>query len=317
VSKAGDPPKRNPRRRYVTVTPSTLASGGLSFARDLWAPFRWETTVSLPDPRHAYVPEVKFGTVVANEEGSEFHGVMVAILEDRLTAFVWSSAAIAPGLQFPGASALDLAVEHDGAQVRFLAREHGEATWQEIAAAAQTQTEAYFPRLDIDFAHDRIVLGFDDFRVVASADPPGAGPTHDGLVHLLRGIDGVLDVVHRLDGTTDLSPLQGDLITAYDSLTVARDAFIGVARQKADEALKKVDRAMGAIERGRPSEKVAKLLRSALDLAFAARAAVAEWHPLSRSSDGSLGLATYRGGRRFVFVQAESADATLASPAAN
>lgn len=262
--------------RYLTVAGKSDDFGYayLPWGRALFAPFRWEASVGVPfAERTDGTGDAAFGIeVVTNRTDA-----LTFALQARRSAAGLEVTAV--GLQgavlgqkdYAGATSVDLAIDHDGSEMRFYARAEGAPSWDVVGFASEILPEALYPVMSVyDLARPGVVA-FDDFRVVDSATPDG---TPQGVVLLQRAFDGCLDVLHRLDGNPpNLEAVGIDLGTVRETLDESLPELAGKARSRARGAAAKLSVAAKLLRRGRPVAKVVGPVRAAVERTNAARLA--------------------------------------------
>jgi hypothetical protein len=208
------------------------AYGYLLAKRDLYPPFRWEVTGgryggTAPGDTGRIVTELdatgstplQFWLMGADPTGTGFN---VFAANHQNTSPQGTT-------YLPDASAIDFAVEHDGATVFFHARRTGDVDWTPVwsTSAAGAQMPLH-PAVGVMGIRSGALAGFNGFRVVKSA-MPGSPPV---------GWYGTIF----------------DLYTAVDHLTAAMDLANGAipdaaaARLRVVDALGEFDEALAGID---------------------------------------------------------------------
>jgi hypothetical protein len=267
----------DPARRFAAFTAkkSEAGYGYVPFARALWAPFRFEATAGTPDAgRVEGIGTGSFGIELVTDDDSF---VAFALHAERSQGGLRVEAssddvALLGARQFAGATAVDLAIAHDGTTLRFLAREEGEGEFIELATVAFTQTTAFFPVLSVYAVSKPALIGFDGFRTSSDEAPGTLSDTARGIERIYDAFDVQLDALHDLDGPQSQSAaMLLALNGSVDRLGEAEALLPKSAAKKVKAAIAKTKAAIKAIEKGKPTETAVKALRKALDLELAAR----------------------------------------------
>jgi len=251
------------------------------FARALWAPFRWETTTGLPNANHVsgVAPGASFGTQLVTEDpGPTDVSLLASKSADGLAVSATYGAANFGPVDFPGAKAVDLAIEADATKIVFYARAQGATDYVKLGESTFTQTVALFPALAAYAVTKEAVVGFDRWRVASSAPAPGTlSPSGQALELAYKAWDWQLDELHRVDAAPSLTHVRIGVAGSIDFLAQAAALVKGGAKRKIAAALATAKATLKAIDKnkGGPRETIVKDLKRALVLDLATRKSLA------------------------------------------
>jgi hypothetical protein len=266
--------------RYLAFE-GTKRKPGLAFVqfnRDLWKPFRYEATAGRFDPAGPTARPGFFGIEVDRRGTSppDFSGIFVAPLEDgRLQVFAARPDGETLGqLVLAPTDTVDVAIEHDGATLRFLVRPEGDETYTEVAAQPfATQDEPLIPSLFVNDIEKGTEVGYDNLRVTFNGAPPPGSSRRKLAARAANDVmDPILEAVYAMDGTAPDRPAADDhlldALSALDTATEPVKAVGGGRSRKAAKQLagcrKKVEGARALAGSGGSEEDVLDLLAKAL-----------------------------------------------------
>jgi len=271
--------------RYIAFRAGKRKVGGfgsIGVPRDLHAPFRMEVTAGVFEEDRRPGGGFLYAEVADLADGFRL-GARAE--DDGLVAFAHHTSggatAVLGEIPFPVAALLDLAIEHDGAEILYLAREHGSGPYELVALAPDDGGTPRAPRLGVEGLSHGGEFGFDDYRLVTGAPPVDPTPREAVAILAFEAGDLQVEALHGLDG---LSPdIEGarrlvsasigrldEAILALEGLGSAAPSGVakrlGKARSRALRAERKLEgcgiprRALRAIEAALVQEGLAALL---------------------------------------------------------
>lgn len=288
---AGDAPKD----RYLKVQSKKQDKPGrmaMVIPCDLWGPFRWEVSAGLFDPDKAAAADQSiFGTELDGRGAfppTEFYGISAQVTNGGLNVFAYThNSPSAIGSQFfAGAGEVTFAIESTGAQLLFQARPRGEKTFTQVATFPfANQQDPLLPSIGVFNLANKGVVGFDEWRLVASSDEPGTPPA--GRVASRRiwlAACALAEAGHALDGEPDFSGAATFLLAARNELDAARaqadQLATGGKVKKARKDLKKaaadLEQALALATAEKKEAKAIAAIESALERLFKASRRVYE-----------------------------------------
>jgi hypothetical protein len=208
----------------------TGGAGDFSIDRDIVAPFRWEVTAGLFDLRRADLGEGSFSSFLLDiGTFSAAFDLIVTQTDSGLcvTAISDPGGIVAGSLEFPGAMEVDLATEHDGNLVTFLARQRGDGEYQTVGSVASTVRGPYRARFTLRELPKRVAVGLDRLEIIVNGPPPGPFTPRSVLIRLTHEtLDDVLAGVYLLDGP---DPDAAGAVAAFEAAGMLLDDAIELA----------------------------------------------------------------------------------------
>lgn len=183
----------------------TNAFGFVQAGRDLWAPFRFEAT-------GGFINSAKVGGVDGffcleldgrNTNPLEFYALCAQPINNGLLVFAARNGNSNLGqIFFQGATVVDLAIEHEGQNLKYLVREHGTDPWQQVAQISFLNlTVPLLPSVGVSNFKDGAEVGFDHFRVVNNGDAPNPlTPAQTAARELWNAVDKIAEAMEAVDG---------------------------------------------------------------------------------------------------------------------
>lgn len=226
--------------------------GFIQMPRELWAPFRFETSGGLYDLNHP-ATQGRFCTEIGRTGSppSQYYGMCANILPGGLQVYAYAhtSGSALGSVVFAGATEVDFAIETSGSGMTFYSRPTGNPVWVEIATHPFSgQTVPLFPAVGAVGIGKKEVVGFDNFRLVSNSPSPDAQSSEQIVATALwSAADGMLESMHGLDGTapdydaaaTDLAQSQSDLAAAKSLVASVTDSRL---RSKVKTLIRKAQR---------------------------------------------------------------------------
>jgi hypothetical protein len=231
--------RRAPKDHYAAFAGKRNASNGFAFSRfshDLWAPFRYEATAGVYNPRKAAASALCRPCIELDERGNflHFYGVCAQIQPTGIFVYAFSHESNNLGGQlFTGATDVEMAIEADGANMIFQGRPRGSDTWTTLATIPFAgQTVPLLPAAGAGSMSPGSEVALDNLRIVFDGKAPDNLRPEQRLARriwaaLLPQIRGV----HELDGNPDYQTAAGELESAAGLMQAAvnhaRDVDIG------------------------------------------------------------------------------------------
>ncbi len=265
---------------------ATAGFGFQSSPFDLHPPFRWEVTAGRLDPASAGATGGFFCTELDARGSSplEFYALCAEPFGDGYRAWV---SARGTGLlnvtTFPATAALDLAVEHDGAVLRFYVRPSGPGEYVELTTLEPASAAPLLPSVGVAQLPPGGQFDFDNHRIVTNGPlPPGATqaqvlardiadaglPLTHSAHDLDRGLDPTAVAAELSDAAAALADSEATLAAATS--TADDPAAVKKARKQVRAARKAAGKAASLVSRGRPAKSVAKTLQKGARAVFSA-----------------------------------------------
>ena len=242
-------PELGAQDRYIKMTgrnkePAGGRIGFLQVPRELWAPFRHETSVGFYDNEH-----VADRGIICTELGrtgsppSRFFGRCAQILPGGLNVYAYAHTSGSPigTRMFAGATEVDFAIEADTSTLTFLARESGEPAWLQIATHPFSgQVLPLFPSIGVSGIGKQQVVGFDNYRLVANSPPRAPQTLEQDLAGAIwLAVDRLIEASHGLDGgAPDFAAAAVDLDAAETHLIAAKTLAAGIAKRSLRSKIK-------------------------------------------------------------------------------
>jgi hypothetical protein len=276
--------KREGSDHYLSarVKKGAGANGFVLLYRDLWPPFRWETTLMLPGTD---TPSGgSFGTELDAKDSNplQFYGISVQPTAGGLYAFAASHQS-SPGTHgekfYSGARKVDVAIEHDGTNLRFYSRAHGSTKYDLLAEInASTGSLPLQPAVGLFGMLKGDEVGFDEFRVVSNGTPPGElTEAQLAIGDLMDAVDAQVEAMHAMDGDDpDGATAKTELAASLVSLDGAIATVDGIpdATKKAKKNLKKARKkllsAQKKLDKGKSGKAIIKGLEKVIKPEFLA-----------------------------------------------
>lgn len=264
---------------YLAVTGKRKGSGNLFWRqidRDLWPPFRWECRAGKFDPASEGDGVACLEIDVRGTSPPEFFSVCVEPVESGAHVFATSERGVALGQRLlSGADVVDLAIEHDGQTITFLARPEGEGSYQTIATTVMgAPAKAFIPSLLVTRQSKGEELGFDLMRVTQNGSAPGeVSPRKDAANSVFLSVDALAEAVYALDTPSSdrasAATFVADALAGLDTAALSVGALgkakpVSKAARSLKQARKKLAAAGGALSGGGADADVAKLLAKSM-----------------------------------------------------
>lgn len=289
--------KGDPKDQYLAVQAKKKASTAFAFLqapRDVWGPFRVETTVGLFDAKRRMQPGRGFMGIELDDDQSaapslRFYGLFVQVSLDGLQAFGATHEGNLGNVNFPGASALDLAIETDDDEKIFLARVAGSGgEYTEVDRIEFVQTHRLIPGLGVFGFAEGEQVGFDNFRVASDSPPPGPlNAVQTAVRAIWLALDPQIQAGYELDGaapdpTSAATHITNSLPLVDQAIEAVRNVAETAKKTPAEKALsavekwrKKLNGVLKKLEKGKKPASVRKSLEKALKPALSAILALA------------------------------------------
>jgi hypothetical protein len=269
--------------------------------RELWPPFRVDVTEGLFDASSAARYDGVFSLELNALRDGSFEFVPMhslrAVVEDgglRVRAMRFDppqgqSTQIEETLGdvfLPDTSVADLAIEHDGDTVHYLARVPGDEEFVEVATSPRSSRDLFFqPGVRASGISRSVGVGIDAFRVQANGEAPDGEPVpelHAALEATYVVGDDIVAAIEALDGgAPDADRALQDIDGALSAVTDAREAialielpagpgdFRRLRPERALRGLRRVTRLLEEARDGllhdRPAHRIERTLYAALD----------------------------------------------------
>ncbi len=201
---------RVPKDQYLAILTKRRAENSFQFGRlscDLWAPFRCETSGGLYDPRKAAATDGAIFCLELDGRATnplQFYGICSQVINGGLNVYAYSHTSGSPlGSQFfAGATEVDLAIEADGANLRFLARPTGITNWTSLAQFPfAKQTIPLLPALGVSRMNEGALVGFDNAQITSNGTAPALLRPEQVLSRdIWEAVHPQVRALHLLDG---------------------------------------------------------------------------------------------------------------------
>jgi hypothetical protein len=205
--------RRTIARPYVTMRADEIQGGGEydMVPLDMWMPCRWEATFGTFDSKRASgLDGAFFGTSLdaRGDPAGSYYGVYASRSGGGLsvsseTEDPISHATVYPGSAFfPGATKIDAAIELDGANVVFYARDASAGgAYQPIGSVPfASQPYPLNPGIEAGGLTGRAEIGYTHLRVVSNSDAPSPiTPEHAAVNAILTAMAAVAEARWALD----------------------------------------------------------------------------------------------------------------------
>lgn len=244
-------PATLPQDRYLAFRATKANNAGFFVVpRDLWTPFRFESAGGLYEPQLAAKAVGGTFGIELDRRGplppADFYGISAQVLANGLNVFAYTQASGVVGqLFFQDATEIEFAIDADGTDMEFLAREPGDLNFQTIANVGfANQQEPLNPGMGAFGLQKKGVVGFDDFRVAFNGDAPFVLSAEQVAARAIwDATAGQIDAAHGLDGATPdyaaaEAALAGSLPLLQDAIAALQALPASKARKKAIKDLK-------------------------------------------------------------------------------
>jgi hypothetical protein len=249
-------------RPYIAVRADETPAGSqyAMVPLDMWMPCRWEATFGVFDQERAQgLDSAYFGTSLDTRGGPDhlYHGIYAYVqpggisvsteTNDTMTGDV----AFLGGAFFAGATRVDAAIELDGTDMLFFARDSAAGgAWTAVGSMPfGSQPYALNPGIEVGGFTGRAEIGFDDLRVVANTpDPSPLAPAH-------AAIDAILGIL------ADLAEARFTL-TEDPAQTAAAGARLGAALARFSDAEAAIQAVPGYSARRSPARRALAKVRA-------------------------------------------------------
>lgn len=182
----------------------TGATGFIQLSRDLWKPFRFEVTGGFINSAKTSDIEGFFCTEldVRGSDPLQFYTICANPVNNGMQVFVSSHTGTLGQLFFAGALIVDFAFDHDGSNLVFLAKPHGDLNYQTVATLPMsTQNSPLLPSVGVNGFSDGAEVGFDHFRVVSNGIAPSELSSQQIAARdLWDAVDFASEALDALDG---------------------------------------------------------------------------------------------------------------------
>jgi hypothetical protein len=234
----------------------------LALPFDLHPPFRWEVTAGAVTPGGPG-PGAGFFCTELDTRGSsplDFFALCAQASGDGFQVWVARAGENLIGLTtIPSASALDLAVAHDGDAMTFFARPTGAETFQEITAFPHDPYAALFPAIGASGLPSGAQVDFAAFRAVENGPSPEGTPTEALFARTFAEPAATLvSAFFSLSGPPLAAPVTDDLAAVAVDLGEAA-AELKAAAPDLDDPTAALRAAKSAKAAGKLAAKAAKL----------------------------------------------------------
>jgi hypothetical protein len=213
---------------------------------NLWAPCRVEARLGFFSPARAEAGAGTIGIALADWLGeSGYHAVKVRRSGDGIEVLAGSQPDDLAGSVLLDGLVADVAIEHNGTDVVFLAGAAGGKGLEEILRRPATGPGPFRPSLDVLELPKGSEAGADGLRIVFNGLPPRPlTAAEDAARSLFSALARVLDAVYAADGAAP------DLATARAALQQASAGFTDAAAKSAAVAeLAKAGKKVGGLSK--------------------------------------------------------------------
>jgi hypothetical protein len=249
------------------------AGGQVQPSRELRKPFRLETTLGLPDPKHADLgTNGSFGVSVLEAGGlGRYFVVQVKRSGDGIVLEAGTGGAPLGTLTIPDSRIADIEIASNGGVIAFAGRKSGDAAFTPIAVATAPSAGPYVASLDVLDLPKGTVVGYFRARLTANALPAFPSPTQTARETIYTAIDAVAESMYAIDAEAPDRTFAGDqlalAVTRFDAALAMDLSGLSGAEKKVKSARKKAA-ALEAGVRGKKSVTSAlKSFRAILTLA--------------------------------------------------
>lgn len=207
--------------------------------RELWKPFRLETTLGLFDDDHADLgADGSFGVSVLQSGGiGAFYIVQVKRSGAGIVIETGTGGAPLGTLTIPDSTSADVVIESVGGLVVFSGRRRGDANYTPIASAVAASAGPYQASLDVGGIPKGTIVGYARARLTANGARPSPTATQSTRETIWTAIDALMESMYAIDEAVPDRTSAGDQI----DLAVARlDAALAMDLSELPGAAKKL-----------------------------------------------------------------------------
>jgi hypothetical protein len=245
--------------------------------RELWKPFRLETTLGLLDPLNANLGEGTFGISVLQQSGiGAFYILDVRRAIEGIQVEAGTGGTPLGGLAIPEALIADVAIASNGGFIELSARKHGDSQWNVLASAPAAEAGPYQASLDIGGLPKGTVVGFALARLTANGAPASPTPEQTARETIWTAIDAVAEAIYAIDAAApDRTRAGGQLDLAVARLDAVLETSVVLLPGNAEKKLKSARKKANALAgQARGKKSAASVVKSAVAILKLAGAAV-------------------------------------------
>lgn len=241
--------------------------------RELWKPFRLETTLGLFDDAHSDLgADGSFGVSVIQFGGiGSFYLLDVKRSGDGIVLSAGTGGAPLGTLTIPDAKAADVVIESVGGLVVFSGRKMGDAAYTPIASAAAGSAGPYQASLDVGGVPKGTIVGYARARLTANGAPPSPTAAQTTRETMWTAIDALTEAMYAIDEATPDRTRAGDRIelavTRLDAALAADLSGFPGAAKKLKSARKKAAALVSGVRGTKSVTSALKGLQSIVALA--------------------------------------------------